>query len=53
MTTRGFGIDDMRLVGGLIADVLDGVAAGEDRAPGAAARVRELCRQFPIYPDLG
>ena len=53
MTTRGFAIDDMRLVGGLIADVLDGIAIGEDRASDAAARVRELCRKFPIYPDLG
>ena len=53
MTTRGFGADDVRAVGGMIADVLDGLAADEDRAPDVAARVRELCRQFPIYPDLG
>ena len=43
------------LVGGLIADVLDRLAAGgddNDTAEGAArASVAELCRRFPIYPN--
>ncbi len=55
-TTRGFGADEFRLVGRLIADVLDGLAAGPDDNSAAEAaareRVAELCRRFPIYPHL-
>jgi glycine hydroxymethyltransferase len=55
-TTRGFGAAEFRRVGGLIATVLDGLAAG-GADNGAAERrvrdeVRELCRRFPIYPGL-
>jgi glycine hydroxymethyltransferase len=53
-TTRGFGIAEWQEIGGLIGDVLDGLAqnAGDNQAAEAAARVRvaELCRRFPIYP---
>ena len=48
ITTRGFGLDESRQVGGYIADVLD--AVGDDSA---SRRVREavlaLCRRFPVY----
>jgi len=48
ITTRGFGLDETREVGGLIADVLDGM--GDDSA---LARVRDavltLCRRHPVY----
>ncbi|MFD2113395.1 serine hydroxymethyltransferase [Thiorhodococcus fuscus] len=48
MTTRGFGEDEARLVGNLIADLLD--------APGDAARIAQvrervamLTQRFPVY----
>jgi len=48
VTTRGFGEDESRQVGGWIADVLDGIA---DES--AIARVRDqvlaVCRRFPVY----
>jgi glycine hydroxymethyltransferase len=48
ITTRGFGEDESRQVGGWIADVLDGIA--DETALG---RVREqvlaVCRRFPVY----
>jgi len=56
-TTRGFGATEFRLVGTLIADVLDGLAANrEDNAAAEAAareQVRALCRRFPVYPVGG
>ncbi|MFO0995154.1 MAG: serine hydroxymethyltransferase [Alphaproteobacteria bacterium] len=55
-TTRGFGTAEFSAVGGLIADVLDGLKAHpEDNAAAertAQAKVVELCRRFPIYRDL-
>ena len=52
-TTRGFGIEEFTLVGNLIGDVLDGLAASPDDNSAAEAAVRlkvaELCRRFPIY----
>jgi len=48
ITTRGFGLDEARQVGSLLADVLD--AVGDEAAE---RRVREsvlaLCRRFPVY----
>ncbi|HZD26937.1 MAG TPA: serine hydroxymethyltransferase [Alphaproteobacteria bacterium] len=56
-TTRGFGEAEFRTIGGLIADVLDGLASNPDDNSAAEARVRDevetLCRRFPIYPGLG
>ncbi|HEX9835438.1 MAG TPA: serine hydroxymethyltransferase [Alphaproteobacteria bacterium] len=53
-TTRGFGAAEFREIGGMIVEVLDGLAAnGEDNAATERAvrrRVAELCRRFPIYP---
>jgi glycine hydroxymethyltransferase len=53
-TTRGFGTEEFRKIGSLIADVVDGVAAngGEpDKAVEAKvkAEVAELTKRFPIY----
>ncbi len=53
-TTRGFGVEEFREVGELIADVVDGLAAsnGGDNGPAEAAareRVLALTRRFPIY----
>jgi glycine hydroxymethyltransferase len=48
ITTRGFREDESRQVGGLIADVLDGMG---DEAVVARVRdaVMDLCRHFPVY----
>jgi glycine hydroxymethyltransferase len=53
-TTRGFAQAEFRLIGALIAEVLDGLAANGDKngavEASVGARVRELCARFPIYP---
>jgi len=54
-TTRGFGTAEFRAVGGLIADVLDGLKDHPDdnaEAEAAAkAKVIDLCKRFPIYNE--
>ena len=56
-TTRGFGANEFTEIGNLIADVIDGLAADpHDNAKTerrVRAKVRALCRDFPIYPNLG
>ena len=48
ITTRGFGIDESRQVGGWIADVLD--AMGDEKAiDRVRADVLAVCRRFPVY----
>ena len=51
VTTRGFGIEEMRRVGNLIADLV--VAAASDDATATVRRsaeaVAELCARHPIY----
>ena len=54
-TTRGFGVQEFRDIGDMIADVLDGLKANGEEGDhaveaGVKARVRELCARFPIYP---
>ncbi len=53
-TTRGFGPEEWRVIGGLIGDVLDGLAVHRDGNEAAESRARqrvaELCDRFPIYP---
>lgn len=56
-TTRGFAEPEFRLIGDLIVEVVDGLAA--NGADGNAeveasvrARVQALCDRFPIYPGL-
>jgi glycine hydroxymethyltransferase len=55
-TSRGFGVEEWRTVGGLIGDVLDGLATTPDDNSAAETAVRQkvsaLCRRFPIYPDV-
>jgi glycine hydroxymethyltransferase len=55
-TTRGFGASEFREIGGLIADVLDGLHANGDANNGiveaaVGRKVSALCAAFPIYPD--
>ena len=54
-TTRGFGQAEFKKLGGLIADVLEGLHKNGDAGNGAAeAAVRNevaaLCAAFPVYP---
>lgn len=53
-TTRGFKTEEFKLVGELISDVLDGLVKNPDDNSAAekkvAAKVKELCDKFPIYP---
>lgn len=55
-TTRGFMREEWALVGELIGDVLDGLAANpEDNSAAEDAvrgKVADLCDRFPIYPDI-
>jgi glycine hydroxymethyltransferase len=52
-TTRGFGQDEFRMIGSLIADVLDGLQKNpEDNSSTeekALQQVKALCEKFPIY----
>jgi glycine hydroxymethyltransferase len=51
-TTRGFGVAEFREVGLLMAETLDGIAAGKDPSAIAAAvrpKSKALTDRFPIY----
>ncbi|WP_144094738.1 serine hydroxymethyltransferase [Croceicoccus sediminis] len=53
-TTRGFGAEEFRQIGHMVADVLDGLArCGEEGdaqvEQNVRQRVEELCDRFPIY----
>ena len=54
-TTRGFRVEEFQLVGNLISDVLDGLAANrEDNSAAenaAGEQVLALCRKFPVYSN--
>jgi glycine hydroxymethyltransferase len=55
-TTRGFGPAEFRMIGDMVADVLDGLRGkGEGGDPAVEAdvrqRVQSLCDRFPIYQD--
>jgi glycine hydroxymethyltransferase len=56
-TTRGFGIEEFKLIGNLIGDVLDGLAKNrEDNSKAEQAvkkQVEALCAKFPIYSQVG
>jgi glycine hydroxymethyltransferase len=56
-TTRGFGANEFRTIGGYIAEVLRalGRQPAENRATEARVheKVRELCMRFPIYRAFG
>ena len=55
-TSRGFGVAEFRQIGFWIAEVLKGLAENPDDNSVVEAKVRsevvDLCRRFPIYPDL-
>jgi glycine hydroxymethyltransferase len=51
LTTRGMGEEEMRQIGGWIADVLDAPLDAE-RISAVRDQVRELCVAFPLYRDL-
>ena len=55
-TTRGFGAVEFGQVAELIADVLDALVDNRDDNSAAETvareQVGEMCRRFPIYPDL-
>ena len=56
-TTRGFGEAEFRQIADWIVEVVDGLAAnGEEGNAAIEAKVKgevlELCRRFPLYPDL-
>ncbi len=52
-TTRGFGVEEFRQIGGLIGDVLDGLAENPDNnndiEQKTLAEVQKLCKSHPIY----
>lgn len=52
-TTRGFGKEEFKLIGNLIADVLDGLQIDPENNSAAEDKVKsqviELCNKFPIY----
>jgi glycine hydroxymethyltransferase len=56
-TTRGFGPAEFREIGGMIADVVDGLRKNGESGDGqieaaVRARVEALTARFPIYPEL-
>ena len=50
VTTRGMREEEMRLIGQLIAEVLEDVT-DEARQRRVRDKVRELCQQFPLYAE--
>ena len=56
-TTRGFGEEEFRQIARWIVEVVDGLAANGPDDNGAVeekvkAEVAELCKRFPLYPNL-
>ncbi|HEX4737850.1 MAG TPA: serine hydroxymethyltransferase [Allosphingosinicella sp.] len=56
-TTRGFGPDEFREIGGMIAEVVEGLRKNGEAGDGqieasVRRRVEALCARFPIYQDL-
>jgi len=55
-TTRGFGPEEFRQIGEMVADVLDGLAKNGEQGDAQVEqnvreRVEALCDRFPIYED--
>ncbi|MDX1661622.1 MAG: serine hydroxymethyltransferase [Gemmatimonadota bacterium] len=48
LTTRGMGVEEMRTIGGWMADVLD-APEDPDTAHRIGEAVREMCARFPLY----
>ncbi|MFN3864376.1 MAG: serine hydroxymethyltransferase [Erythrobacter sp.] len=56
-TTRGFGPDEFRTIGKLIAEVVEGLSKNGPEGDaqieqGVRGRVAELCAAFPVYPGM-
>ena len=56
-TTRGFGVEEFRQVGKLIAEVVEGLRKNGEEGDAQVeasvkARVEELCARFPIYQGM-
>ncbi len=51
ITTRGMGLAEMKVIGNLIVDALES-PDDEKVAERVRGQVKELCRQFPLYPGL-
>ncbi len=56
-TTRGFGPDEFRTIGKLIAEVVDGLAKNGPEGDAQVeesvrTRVSALCAAFPVYPGM-
>ena len=56
-TTRGFGPGEFREIGGMIAEVVEGLRKNGEEGDGqieasVRTRVEALCERFPIYPGL-
>jgi len=56
-TTRGFGPAEFREIGGMIAEVVEGLRKNGEEGDGqieqsVRGRVEALCARFPIYQDL-
>jgi len=56
-TTRGFGVEEFRQIGQLIAEVVDGLRKNGEEGDAQVeqsvrARVEELCARFPIYQGM-
>jgi glycine hydroxymethyltransferase len=56
-TTRGFGPEEFRTVGKLIAEVVEGLSKNGPEGDAQVeesvrARVSDLCAAFPVYPGM-
>jgi glycine hydroxymethyltransferase len=51
LTTRGMGVEQMRIIGDIIDRALS-AGADSDELPALRAKSKELCDAFPLYPDL-
>ena len=52
VTTRGMGVDEMKLIADFIKRVRDNHTE-EEYLAAMKAEVRELTDKFPLYPELG
>lgn len=50
LTTRGMKQDEMKIVAGMIDQVLSNIG-NETKIKDVSGQIRELCRQFPLYPN--
>ncbi|GAA4643875.1 serine hydroxymethyltransferase [Pontixanthobacter gangjinensis] len=56
-TTRGFGPGEFRIIGGLIAEVVEGLSKNGPEGNAQVEesvrnRVEQLCSSFPVYPGM-